>query len=372
MSTLSALIRSSEEKIAQRWADRLIETMVTGSLDREDVIDSLREFLRELERALAEDPTPELAEEPRRPPRSAIAVEHGSQRFRLGSDIASLIREYAHLRDVLFELIEESGLPFSVAEERSLAKHLIGAISSSAAQYAVELEEALRRQASKHLAFLAHELRNPLNSAELALEALRQTAGSSENDRYFPAIERSLRTMKHLIDSALIDQRLKAAADLQLEQLSIREIVEEVVRESDADIFHKRLQLDLRMGDAAELTGDRKLLRSAISNLIRNAVKFSHEGGRIRVTAKRDVDRLTLDVEDACGGLRENEPMKLFDPFVQAGADRSGFGLGLAIAKHAVESHGGAIRVHDLPGKGCVFVLDLPLTPSPPKGQTKP
>src|SRR5690606_2962545 len=88
MSTLSALIRSSEEKIAQRWADRLIETMVTGSLDREDVIDSLREFLRELERALAEDPTPELAEEPRRPPRSAIAVEHGSQRFRLGSDIA--------------------------------------------------------------------------------------------------------------------------------------------------------------------------------------------------------------------------------------------------------------------------------------------
>jgi signal transduction histidine kinase len=54
---------------------------------------------------------------------------------------------------------------------------------------------------------------------------------------------------------------------------------------------------------------------------------------------------------------------RLFNPFVQAGADRSGFGLGLAIAKQVADAHEGAIRVHDLPGRGCVFVLDLPDLP---------
>jgi signal transduction histidine kinase len=62
--------------------------------------------------------------------------------------------------------------------------------------------------------------------------------------------------------------------------------------------------------------------------------------------------------------LPEGKVQKLFDPFVQTGLDRSGFGLGLAIAKQATQAHGGELRVHDLPEKGCVFVLDLPAEPT--------
>ena len=77
--------------------------------------------------------------------------------------------------------------------------------------------------------------------------------------------------------------------------------------------------------------------------------------------AKTSDERVVVEVEDACGGLPEGSVEKMFDPFVQLGKDRSGFGLGLAIAKQAAELHGGGLRVHDLPGRGCVFVLDLPI-----------
>ncbi len=72
---------------------------------------------------------------------------------------------------------------------------------------------------------------------------------------------------------------------------------------------------------------------------------------------------MVVEVEDACGGLPEGAEKKIFDPLVQAGVDRSGFGLGLAIAKQAAEAHNGQVRVHNLPGKGCVFLLDLPRSP---------
>ncbi len=70
--------------------------------------------------------------------------------------------------------------------------------------------------------------------------------------------------------------------------------------------------------------------------------------------------RICIEVADACGGLPPGRADELFTPMIQRGEDRSGFGLGLAIALQAAEAHHGTIRVRDLPGHGCVFVLDLP------------
>ena len=111
------------------------------------------------------------------------------------------------------------------------------------------------------------------------------------------------------------------------------------------------------------IQGDARLLHSTLSNLIHNAVKYTREGGRVTVRGRSVDDRVVIEVEDECGGLPEGKIEELFNPFVQAGADRTGFGLGLAIAKQAAEAHAGAIRVHSLPGKGCVFTLDLSQRP---------
>jgi signal transduction histidine kinase len=94
---------------------------------------------------------------------------------------------------------------------------------------------------------------------------------------------------------------------------------------------------------------------------MRNAIKFSLEGGRVTLRARALEDRVLFEVEDSCAGMPDDLLPKLFQPFVQENADRSGFGLGLSIVKRAVEAHHGSVRVVNRTNEGCTFVLDLPL-----------
>jgi signal transduction histidine kinase len=99
---------------------------------------------------------------------------------------------------------------------------------------------------------------------------------------------------------------------------------------------------------------------SALGNLLRNAVKYSHPDTCVEVRGRVADGRVVIEVEDACGGLAPGQVEAAFAPFVRFDERQSGFGLGLAIAKQAVDAHGGTIRVQNLPDKGCVFVLNLP------------
>ncbi|MGA3124091.1 MAG: HAMP domain-containing sensor histidine kinase, partial [Polyangiaceae bacterium] len=101
-------------------------------------------------------------------------------------------------------------------------------------------------------------------------------------------------------------------------------------------------------------------------NLLQNAFKFTRDHGDVALTARATADRVLFEVGDECGGLPPGRTEDLFRPFEQRGSDRSGVGLGLAICFKAAKANGGEIRVRDLPGKGCVFTLDLPRKPPPP------
>ena len=86
----------------------------------------------------------------------------------------------------------------------------------------------------------------------------------------------------------------------------------------------------------------------------------------LRTDSATTTGRVLIEVEDECGGLPPGKAEDLFRPFEQRGADRSGLGLGLAIARESVETNGGKIRARNLPGRGCIFTIDLPLlTPVP-------
>jgi len=108
---------------------------------------------------------------------------------------------------------------------------------------------------------------------------------------------------------------------------------------------------------------NRDLLLAALANLLQNAFKFSHKPGHVSLTTSATVDRVRFDVEDECGGLPPGKSDELFEPFEQRSADRSG--VGLAICRKAAKANGGEIRVRNIPGKGCVFTLDLPRKPPP-------
>ena len=106
---------------------------------------------------------------------------------------------------------------------------------------------------------------------------------------------------------------------------------------------------------------DRHLVVSALSNLVQNAIKFTRTDGRVEIRAKRSLDRILIEVEDECGGLPSGKSEELFKPFIQKSSDKSGIGLGLSISNRAIALNDGQISASNIPGKGCVFIIDLPL-----------
>jgi signal transduction histidine kinase len=108
------------------------------------------------------------------------------------------------------------------------------------------------------------------------------------------------------------------------------------------------------------LSGDRDLLLAAVGNLLQNAFKFTQPGTEVRLNAYSAGERIHIDVEDSCGGLRPGDAESMFLPFVQRGTERSGMGLGLSISRRSVEANQGTLNVRNVAGTGCVFTIDLP------------
>jgi hypothetical protein len=163
--------------------------------------------------------------------------------------------------------------------------------------------------------------------------------------------------LRSLLDLSLADVRLDAECN-RLERISVGELIEE--EEAGAQLQARARGLDFVVtpveGDVT-IEGDRPILAAAVSNLLQNAFKFTHEHGRVSLATRLTADRVLIDVEDECGGLPPGKAKKLF---LQAGNGSSAIGLGLSICLKAAKANAGEVRVRDIPGRGCVFTLDLP------------
>jgi signal transduction histidine kinase len=124
---------------------------------------------------------------------------------------------------------------------------------------------------------------------------------------------------------------------------------------------HRLTTTAVEAGAAIEVV--RQLIAAALANLLQNAFKFSRPGGHVvvRTDTATAEGRVRIEVEDECGGLPPGRAEDLFRPFEQRGRDRSGLGLGLAIARESVETNGGLISARNVEGKGCIFTIDLPV-----------
>jgi len=115
-----------------------------------------------------------------------------------------------------------------------------------------------------------------------------------------------------------------------------------------------------RVDETLAVEGDRQMLISAVANLLQNAFKFSRAHGHVSLAARAAADRVIIEISDECGGLPEGKTEELFQPFAQRSGDRTGLGLGLSISRRGVEASGGKLHARNLPGKGCVFTINLP------------
>jgi signal transduction histidine kinase len=289
---------------------------------------------------------------------SRSAGQHGHHLFRIGLTIAQVVHDYGDVCQAITELAAKQRAQISASEFQTLNLCLDDAIAEAVTQFARQRESALTDQGTERLGMLAHELRNFLNTAMLSFEAItsgRVAPGGSTALLH----RRSLLVLRDLIDDSLASVRLDAGLK-NVERIPIAEFIEEIeigalMQARARDVHFGVSVLDRTLA----VDGDRPLLATVISNLLQNAFKFTRRGGSVTLTARATEERVFLDVEDECGGLPPGKIEELFRPYAQQGLNRHGLGLGLTICQRAAEANGGHLEVRDLPGKGCVFTLEL-------------
>jgi two-component system CheB/CheR fusion protein len=240
------------------------------------------------------------------------------------------------------------------------------------AQDARREAEMANRLKDEFLATLSHELRTPLN-AILGWVKMARRGAVTDIPRVLEIVERNAQT-QHQIVCDLLDATAVITGKLSLSVQSVapRAIVEAVLDAMSPAITAKRLTVTRSLQDVGFVFADPDRLRQVISNLVSNAVKLTPEDGEIRVELSRVESRLRLVVSDNGVGIRPEFLVQMFERSRQADGSStrvySGLGLGLAIARHLVELHGGTIRAHS-PGEGhgATFTVDLPVDPGGPE-----
>lgn len=205
-------------------------------------------------------------------------------------------------------------------------------------------------------AFLVHEVRNLVNVALLSFEVLKTTGAGVAGDKG-QVLRRSLNDMRTLLNRSVSDMRIARGRDL----IAIDEFIDEIEAAASLEAQAKGIRLVVpQVMTGLVVKADRNELGAAVRNLVQNAVKFTRPGTAVDLRVRASADRVRIDVQDECGGLPCGCPEDLFRAFEQRGLDRSGLGLGLAFSRKVVEASGGTLSVRNLPGRGCVFAIDLP------------
>ena len=337
------LIARCEAKVASRQSPRATEEELHHGvpLFLDQLIDTLRRELRS---------SPEIGES---------ATKHGNELLRRGFTVDQVVHDYGDVCQAVTELAGELKAPITVDEFRTLNKCLDDAIGDAVTEHAREHDQYLSEKHTERLGRLAHELRNLINAASLAFVALSSgTVGIGGSTG--AVLERSLKGLRKLVDRSLTEVRLEAGIK-DRERVQLAGFVKEVQVAAIMEANVRNIQLTVPpVDDGLVVEVDRQTLASVLANLLQNAFKFSKEGGTVTLSTHGTADRVLIEVTDECGGLPAGRAEELFRPFKQRGADRTGLGLGLAIALRGVEAHGGTLHVRDVPGTGCVFTIDLP------------
>jgi len=238
----------------------------------------------------------------------------------------------------------------------------------------LEMAEEANRLKDEFLAVLSHELRTPLNTVlgyarMLKREDKRMTGELRQ--RALEALERNADALTRLVNDVLDTSRSVAGKlRLTLETFPIDEVIAEAIDTVKPSAEAKTLTLDVRLEPGPPVRADRDRLRQVMWNLLSNAIKFTPAGGTITIRTRRDSGALiAISVHDSGIGISRDHLPYVFQRFWQAhtGASRDfgGLGIGLALARHLVELHGGEIVVDSPgPGKGATFTVLLPTASS--------
>ena len=290
----------------------------------------------------------------------AAAARHGADLLRLGFTVSQVVHDYGDICQTITALAVEQRAPITVEEFHTLNRCLDTAIAEAVTEHARVTAAARSAEETERLGHAAHELRDSLNTAILAFHTLKRGAVAI-NGSTGAVLGRSLMSLREAVDHTLTEVRLEAG-QRRPARLSVVAFIDDIAATGLLHSEYRQIQFTVEPIDPALfIDADGQLLTSAVMNLLHNAFKNTPSGGRVVLRARAERGRLLIETEDQCGGIPATKG-DLFQVFGdRRGSDRSGLGLGLSIARKAVRAHGGEISIRNMPGKGCVFIIEVPL-----------
>ena len=291
----------------------------------------------------------------------STATSHGGDLLALGFTVSQVVHDYGDICQAVTEIAIEQNVPITTDEFRTLNGCLDTAIAEAVTEHARITAELRSTEESERSGHVAHETRDLLNTAILAYQTLKRGTVAI-NGSTGAVLGRSLMGLRDVVESTLSDIRI-AANQQRRERLSITPFLKDIAIAGALHAESRGLHFALEPGDPAwAVTADPQLLASAVTNLLNNAFKYTLPGGSVVLRARTAENaHLLIEVEDECGGIPDSEgdPFRSFGKL--RGRDRTGLGLGLSIARKAVRASGGDIHIRNIPDKGCVFIIDMPL-----------
>jgi signal transduction histidine kinase len=233
----------------------------------------------------------------------------------------------------------------------------------------VRRESEMARLKSDFVANVSHDLKTPLSLIRMFAETLEMNRVTDEGTRreYYGIITRETERLTRLIDNVLDFSRIEGGRQrYDMVPTAVEPLVQEVLEAFRHPLALQGFKVDVEIEpDLPDVPLDAAALKQALANLVDNAVKYSGERRRLRVSARRRGDEAALEVADEGIGIPASETQRIFQKFYRIGRSetqgRRGSGVGLALVKHIVEAHGGRVSVESRPGSGSRFTLHLPL-----------
>ncbi|MBO9610208.1 MAG: HAMP domain-containing histidine kinase [Paenibacillaceae bacterium] len=241
----------------------------------------------------------------------------------------------------------------------------IGLLSNSFHHMAMELK-TLDRLRTDFVNNVSHEIQSPLTSITGFTKALRRKQiDEAQRERYLAIIEEESERLSRIGQNLLRLSLLQVGRQpVEPRMFALDEQLRHIVIALEPQWRAKRIDIELALEETS-VEADEDLLRQVWTNLLQNAIKFSPEGGFVRLTLAADADRAVVTVADNGIGFAEGEQALIFAPFYKVDRSRdaavAGSGLGLSIAQRIVELHRGTIVARGEPGKGAELNVSLPL-----------
>jgi signal transduction histidine kinase/PAS domain-containing protein len=270
----------------------------------------------------------------------------------------------------------------TLEEERATLAERVKERTAELSAANAELERAVRTK-DEFLATMSHELRTPLNAILGLTEAMEEEAFGPENPQQLKAlatIRSSGRHLLTLINDILDISKIEAGKlDLILDWIDVERVCNSSLQFVRQIAETRHIDLSMKLTDTPfYIWGDERRLKQILVNLLNNAVKFTHEGGRVglEVLGNSEQEQASFTVWDTGIGIASEDLSRLFQPFVQVDSSLSrtheGTGLGLALVARLTQIHNGSVTVESEVGKGSRFIVTLPWVENSPEASTSP